>query len=151
MVTILSLAVLVILALVALSIVSRSGGKHGLIHGKLPACPQTHNCVCTEAFDNKNAEPIAISGLAADAAWEQMRSAIRSTGGTIEADDGGYLWATYTTPLLRFVDDFEARLDEPQGVIHLRSASRVGHSDMGANSKRVKQIIAAFQEHKPHG
>jgi uncharacterized protein (DUF1499 family) len=144
MITALSLAAFVIVALIALSVVSRSGGSQGLLQGKLQPCKLLQNCVCTEAYDNKNAEPVMISGIEADAAWELMRNAVKSTGGRIETDDGKYLWATYKTPVFRFVDDFEARLDEQKAVIHLRSASRVGHSDLGTNKKRINNIIEKF-------
>ncbi|MFT6364114.1 MAG: hypothetical protein ACJAZ8_002538 [Planctomycetota bacterium] len=51
-----------------------------------------------------------------------------------------YAHAVFRTPLMRFRDDLEVRLDEPNTVIHVRSASRVGHSDMGANRKRVEAL-----------
>ena len=46
--------------------------------------------------------------------------------------------------LLRFVDDVDAVVDPDAGVIHVRSASRVGYSDLGVNRKRVEAIRAAF-------
>jgi len=148
MVTIASLAGFVIVALIAMSITSRYGASHSLIKGKLQACKATPNCICTEEFDNKNAEPINIQGIQADAAWEVLKNVVIETGGKIESDDGSYLWATYSTPVFRFVDDFEARLDEQQAVIHLRSASRVGHGDMGVNKKRIENIIEKYQASK---
>ena len=148
MVTLVSLAAFVILALAVMSIMSRYAGNHGLFKGKLQACKATPNCICTEDFDNKNAEPINIQGVESATAWETLKGVVVATGGKIESDDGKYLWATYTTPLFRFVDDFEARLDEQQAVIHLRSASRVGHGDMGVNKKRVDTIIEKYQASK---
>ena len=145
MVTIASLVAFVIIALIAMSIMSHYGGNHGLFKGKLQACKLTPNCICTEDFDNKNAEPINIQGVESATAWETLKGIVVATGGKIESDDGKYLWATYTTPIFRFVDDFEARLDEQQAVIHLRSASRVGHGDMGVNKKRVDTIIEKYQ------
>jgi len=144
MTTVFSLTAFVVVALIALSIVSRSGGTHGLMQGKLQPCKFTQNCVCSEAFDNKNAEPIDISAMAPDAAWEQLKNAVKITGGEIQQADANYLWAVYTTSVFRFKDDFEARLDKSQGVIHLRSSSRVGHGDLGANKKRVDAVISAF-------
>jgi uncharacterized protein (DUF1499 family) len=41
---------------------------------------------------------------------------------------------------MRFVDDVEFLLDEGKSVIHVRSASRVGHSDLGVNRKRIEAI-----------
>jgi len=39
-----------------------------------------------------------------------------------------------------FVDDVEFLLDEKAGVIHVRSASRLGRSDFGVNRDRVETI-----------
>ncbi|PZO25782.1 MAG: DUF1499 domain-containing protein, partial [Betaproteobacteria bacterium] len=39
-----------------------------------------------------------------------------------------------------FVDDVEFRIDQGSGLLHVRSASRVGYSDLDANRKRVEQI-----------
>lgn len=145
MITVLSLAAFVVVSLIALSLVSRSGGTHGLVQGKLQPCKFTQNCVCSEAFDNKNVEPINTSPMAHDEAWARLKNAVNATGGSIEESDDHYLWAVYTTPIFRFKDDFEARLDKEQGVIHLRSASRVGHGDWGANKKRVDLVISSFK------
>jgi uncharacterized protein (DUF1499 family) len=51
-----------------------------------------------------------------------------------------YLHALVSTPWLRFVDDLELLLDPEAGVIHVRSASRVGHWDLGANRRRVEWL-----------
>lgn len=58
--------------------------------------------------------------------------------------EGAYLYAQCTTPLMRFTDDLEFWLDAQRGVIHVRSASRLGASDLGANRKRVEAIRAQF-------
>jgi uncharacterized protein (DUF1499 family) len=58
--------------------------------------------------------------------------------------DGNYVYAEFTTALMGFVDDVEFFLDESAGVIHVRSASRLGESDLGVNRKRVEAIRAAF-------
>ncbi|MDQ6965890.1 MAG: DUF1499 domain-containing protein, partial [Mariprofundaceae bacterium] len=54
--------------------------------------------------------------------------------------DDDYLHATFTSRLFRFVDDVELHRDAASGVVHIRSASRVGHSDFGVNRKRVEVI-----------
>ena len=54
------------------------------------------------------------------------------------------MWATFRTRFWRFVDDVELRLDEKGGVIHVRSASRVGKGDMGMNRKRVEELRKIF-------
>jgi hypothetical protein len=42
-------------------------------------------------------------------------------------------------------DDLELRIDADQKTIHLRSASRVGHGDGGANRKRVELLKNHFR------
>jgi uncharacterized protein (DUF1499 family) len=135
----------VIVALIALSIMSRYTGDPGLRGGHLQECPVTPNCVVSEDVDGKNIDPIDISGMEASVAWQRLNEAVVATGGEVKEDDGHYLRATYSSAVFRFIDDFEARLDEENNVIHLRSASRVGHGDMGANQKRVVRIVAQFQ------
>jgi hypothetical protein len=59
-------------------------------------------------------------------------------------NEPGYLYAQARTRLLRFTDDVEFSLDEAAGVIHVRSASRIGHGDRGVNRARVEAIRSAF-------
>ncbi len=56
----------------------------------------------------------------------------------------GYIHAEFTSFLFRFVDDVEFVLDEGSKTIHVRSASRVGYSDLGVNRKRVEAIRSRF-------
>jgi uncharacterized protein (DUF1499 family) len=55
-----------------------------------------------------------------------------------------YLYAQSSTSVLKFTDDVEFWLDPAAGVIHMRSASRLGHSDFGANRKRLEDIRLRF-------
>ena len=54
-----------------------------------------------------------------------------------------FLHIEFTSKIFRFVDDVEFYFDEP-GVIHFRSASRIGHSDMGVNRDRMEEIERLF-------
>jgi uncharacterized protein (DUF1499 family) len=63
--------------------------------------------------------------------------------------DAGYLHATFTTPLLKFTDDLELWLDAPGGVLQVRSASRLGRSDLGVNRARVERLRAQLQGAAP--
>jgi uncharacterized protein (DUF1499 family) len=92
--------------------------------------------------------PLIGSG---EASWERARKAILATGGSILDQEDGYLRATYTTRIFRFVDDVELRLDADQKVIHLRSASRVGSSDLGLNRKRMASLRVFYQQPGPPG
>ena len=55
-----------------------------------------------------------------------------------------YLRAEITSLVFRFVDDLELLIDQEQGVIHVRSASRVGQYDLGANRRRVEDLQRRF-------
>jgi len=115
-----------------------------MIGGQLGACPMTPNCVCSEySGEVAFVEPLRYSTTATEA-WDKLKQAIIETGGIILTEQGGYAHARYETSLMRYVDDVEFRLDQDKQLIHVRSASRVGHSDLGENQKRVNRIRAVF-------
>jgi FKBP-type peptidyl-prolyl cis-trans isomerase FkpA len=66
-------------------------------------------------------------------------------GATIVTARPGYLHAEFETRWLRFVDDVEFLLDEGAGLIHVRSASRLGRRDFGVNRRRIEAIRAAYE------
>jgi uncharacterized protein (DUF1499 family) len=140
------LALFILTSLVVLSITSRFKEPPQMVNGKLTACPDFQNCICTESYSNQNFKPIAIDLNKSELEWNLLKSAILETGGEIQKADGIYVWATFVTPLLRFVDDFEARLDTSKSCIQLRSASRVGEYDFGTNLKRINRVLKIFQE-----
>ena len=144
--SVIGIFVIIGLVSVVLSISSRKQPELGLLNGQLRPCPATPNCVCSEQqVEGAFAEPLVYAATA-DVAWRKIKYAIVETGGVVLTEQDGYLHAVYETPLMRFVDDIELRLDENNQAIHVRSASRVGNSDLGANRKRVARIRAAFDK-----
>jgi len=118
----------------------------GLHQGALQPCPAEPNCVCSEAGEGQQHTISSLNlGRNADVAWSQLQKVMGELGGKLIHSNENYLHAEFTSLLFRFVDDFEARLDQESGQIHLRSASRVGHSDLGANRKRVEAIRIRFE------
>ena len=67
-------------------------------------------------------------------------------GATVITSEPGSVYAEFQTRLLKFVDDVEFVLDEPAGVIQMRSASRLGIKDLGANRQRLEAIRMRFNE-----
>jgi len=63
---------------------------------------------------------------------------------TIINTDSDYIYAEFRTPLLNLIDDVEFYFDSENGLIHFRSASRLGYSDLGVNRERMNVIIEAF-------
>ena len=53
-----------------------------------------------------------------------------------------YLYAQFTTRLMKYVDDVEFSIDEPAKLIHVRSASRLGQEDFNANRDRIEAVRA---------
>lgn len=122
-------------------------GSH---EGRLAPCPSTPNCVSTQT-DNprKRMEPIPFTGDAADA-WKRMRQVLAAWPRTrIVTATEEYLHAECTSRIFRFVDDVEILLDPLARVLHFRSASRAGRSDLGVNRRRMEGIRRAFQGSLP--
>lgn len=139
-----ALFVLVGVYFAALSMSSRKPPELGLLDGQLRACPASPNCVSSEAPAGELfVEPLPVNA-SVEEAWNKARQALVKNGGEIVTEQDDYLHARFVTPLMRYVDDVELRLDADQRVIHIRSASRVGHSDLGANRARVTKIRAAY-------
>jgi uncharacterized protein (DUF1499 family) len=110
----------------------------GLEDGRLRPCPKSPNCVSSEA----PAHDLAPFAPADENRLERLREVIVSQGGSIEAEDAGYLHATFRSRIFGFVDDLECRLDG--GLIHIRSAARTGWWDLGTNRRRVERLRKAW-------
>jgi uncharacterized protein (DUF1499 family) len=94
--------------------------------------------------DAHRVEPLRFEGDAAQAFARLRELAARWPGAAIVAEAPGYFHAEFSTRWLRFVDDVEFHLDPSGRVIQVRSASRLGHSDLGTNRRRVEAIRQQF-------
>lgn len=113
----------------------------GLVDGRLRPCPNSPNCVCSQDDDaGHQIEPLRFTDSPHDA-WDRLHDLVKKLPRTrVVSRDDNYLHVEFTTPLMRFVDDVEFLLDETASLIHVRSSSRIGHSDLGANRKRIEAI-----------
>jgi uncharacterized protein (DUF1499 family) len=119
---------------------SKTGEAPGLAGGTLSPCPESPNCVISEAgADDRH----AIAPLPASA-WEKLPNAIEEAGGTIVVQADDYIATTFRTDFFKFVDDVEFRNGED--AVHVRSASRIGRGDGGVNRARVEALRAALAE-----
>lgn len=121
----------------------------GALHGEEPvsrlkACPSSPNCVLSTAgADEKHRiAPFPFAGPSADALSRVKAAALSFPRTAVVEEAPGYLKMTFTSALFRFVDDVEFEVDEAAKVVNVRSASRVGRSDLGVNRKRVESIRA---------
>ncbi|MEA5532846.1 DUF1499 domain-containing protein [Crocosphaera sp. XPORK-15E] len=113
----------------------------GVKDGKLTACPGTPNCVNSQSSDAQS----KIAPLPNMAISELKKIVENMERTTIIEETDNYLYAEFKTPLMGFVDDVEFYLNSNENVIHVRSASRLGKSDLGLNRKRVEEIRAKIQ------
>lgn len=110
----------------------------------LLGCDDLSNCISSTASNKKNrVEPVEYSSdkfSSNDALFETLENLINAeAGATVLTRTANYLHATFKTRLLGYTDDFELLLDE-DGTLHVRSASRIGKSDLGANRKRIEAL-----------
>ena len=135
------IGVLLVLLPAGLSAASCRAGKTGLVDGRLQECPSKPNCVCSEYPGEAAAiEPLAFSGDPNEAFQSLLAFLEEEPRVELVVVEKDYAHAIFKTRVLRFRDDVEFRLDSEARVIHVRSASRVGHSDLGKNRDRVESI-----------
>ncbi len=117
----------------------------GIAGGRLAPCKSTPNCVGSQvdkaADPGHYIDPIRFKGPP-QAAWKALKQTVRdSERVNIVREDEVYLHAEFSSRLMGFVDDAEFQLD-PGGVIHVRSAARLGSSDFNVNRNRIEAIRA---------
>jgi uncharacterized protein (DUF1499 family) len=161
--TIMAIIQWLFLVVLALAIVLVIAGQAGLLRGNAPADigvqqgklkrpSKTENSACSQADlwpdhpmrDYARVEPFKYSGDG-KAALQKIATILQGMERTtLVKQEPTYLYAQAGTALLKFTDDVEFYLDEAAGVIHVRSASRLGRKDFNVNRQRVEAIRAKF-------
>ena len=115
----------------------------GVKQGQLSLCPSTPNCVSSQSQDAEHyIEPLTYQGDNYRDAMIRLKEIITNQPRSyIVGESDNYLYAQFTSQWLGFVDDVEfyANPDKP-GVIEVRSASRLGESDLGVNRERIETL-----------
>lgn len=117
----------------------------GVRNGLLKPVPGSPNAVSSQATGGYHRiEPLRYNGEA-EPAMAALKSVVESTPRTsIVEERADYLYAEFTSGLIGFVDDVEFYFPPDEPLIHVRSASRLGYSDLGVNRKRIEDIRAKF-------
>lgn len=156
------LAVLLI-ALLAIALAAIGAGQAGLLQGTPPADLGVHdgrlkppstteNSVTSQAAlypdhpqrTHADIAPLALRGDG-PATIAKIRAVVEQMqGAKVIKSDADYLYAQFTTPLMKFVDDVEFWFDPAAQVVQVRSASRLGKGDLGANRKRIEAVRSAL-------
>jgi len=113
----------------------------GLTEGRFHDCPDRPNCVSSDVGVGEH----AIAPLAGvdDAGWTRLAEQAAELPGAVVVDlSGDYLRVEVRSKLFGFVDDLE--LSRRSEEVAVRSASRVGHSDLGVNRSRVEALREAM-------
>lgn len=104
-------------------------------------CPESPNCVSTKATkDTHYVEPIHFNKTPEDFKKFVEQILIKFPRTKLAHLENNYAHIEFTSLIFRFTDDVELFFDPAESKIHIRSASRIGHSDMGVNKKRVLKI-----------
>lgn len=150
-----------LIALVLLVIAAILAGQFGLLKGKPPAdlgvrngqlkAPSnTNNSVSSQAALHPNSPMRAKAEIAAlpmngdtKATMARLQTVVVAMpGAQIIKTEPTYLYAQFTTRLMKYVDDVEFSVDEPAKQVQVRSASRLGKEDLNANRDRIEAIRA---------
>ena len=118
----------------------------GLLQGRLYPCPEAPNCVCSQdSGEEHGIDPLTYAGDLQQAKTELRRAVESLPRFRIITLNENYWHVEFRSALFRFVDDVEFLFDPAAHRIEVRSASRVGHSDLGVNRKRIEQIRGLFK------
>ena len=113
----------------------------GLINNSLAPCPTSPNCVSSLAQPNDDLHYIKpLSFKDANLIAKQILELKGVSGYQLITHENNYFHFECTTRFMRYTDDLELLISPEEKTVHIRSASRLGHSDLGANRKRIEFI-----------
>ena len=113
----------------------------GVTNGQLKEVPKTPNAVSTQTLDlAKKVAPLPFKHDPESTMAAIIATVNKYGGAKIVKQERDYLYVVFTTPLMKFHDDAEFYLDETNRLVHFRSASRAGYSDLGLNQKRYTEL-----------
>jgi uncharacterized protein (DUF1499 family) len=120
----------------------------GVKEGRLAPCVRRLNCVSSQA-DPGDAQryvaPIPFKGNSVDALAAARRAVEAMARAAVVRHEGNYLHAEFRSRLMGYVDDVEFTYDDKAGVLHLRSASRLGRRDFDVNRDRIEALRATIE------
>lgn len=119
----------------------------GVSAGQLSELPSTPNAVSSQTTDeSRYVEPLLFQGSFEESKEKLLLIINQHDEVTIITNDGAYLHVVFKSKMMNFKDDVEFFFDLDQGLIHFRSASRVGYSDMGKNLERYELIKSEYEK-----
>lgn len=111
----------------------------GVHDGRLTPCPESPNCVSSQASDaEQRIEPLPLRGSPSQTQALLVKLLADEPRVRLIKQDANYLHAAFSSQMLRFVDDVEFLIGDQ--AVDVRSASRLGYSDLGVNRKRIEYL-----------
>lgn len=116
----------------------------GVLNGLLKECPDSPNCVCSQSKSKDHfIAPVKLEASLVEAKETLLKVITDSERAETIVEEENYIRAEFSSKLIGFVDDVEFYLTNGEGMttlVHVRSASRTGHSDFGVNRERIESI-----------
>lgn len=144
------LTVLVILIAVNFAFIYIQNSKTpelGVNQGQFkPISPKPNNVSTQTDVEAKRVKPWAFKDSTESTMAAIKRAVETYGGGTVIKQTDDYLYVVFTTDLMKYKDDVEFWLDSENQVVHFRSASRAGYSDMGLNRTRYDALTELYQQ-----
>lgn len=122
-------------------------GDLGVRDGRFTAAPSWKpNWVSSQidASDPHYVAPIKAAGDAGAVMQRVAKVVAAQPRAKIVDQNGSYLHAEFSTPLMGYTDDVEFHADGK--VLHVRSSSRLGIRDFNVNRKRVEALRAQLEK-----
>ncbi|MFK7732854.1 MAG: DUF1499 domain-containing protein [Pseudomonadales bacterium] len=112
----------------------------------LPACARFPNCVNSMSGKGGQAiEPLSATQVQ----WQELIRFIKQQNNwSVALQRDNFVQAVSKSSLMRFRDDIQLLYKAEQNLIHVRSSSRFGVSDMGVNRKRVEFLRQILEENR---
>ncbi len=121
----------------------RSPKDLGVVNGQFAPCPNSPNCVSTQAPQDDPTHyiaPVPFEDVPSNTVNRIVQEVTRMPRTRIVKRDGNYLRAEFRSRIFGFVDDVEFYLDAENSLIHFRSAARRGYGDFGVNRERMEAL-----------
>ena len=117
----------------------------GIHDGQLAACPDSPNCVNSQASDVRHAiEPLPLQGSSEETQARLKALLSEEPRVNVVEETPGYLRAEFSSKLMRYVDDVELMIGT--AAVDVRSASRMGYADFDVNRERIERLRQRLTE-----
>ena len=110
-------------------------------------CPRTPNCVSSVDTDRGHfVQPLRFAGPAINSQYRLLNILNEFKGARVVTFEENLVQAEFISSIFGFVDDVEFYFDDRKKIINVKSASRVGFSDLGVNRRRIEKIRMRFEQ-----